>query len=372
MFYFAGVILTFFLAVLLLGKKQKTRADHILFFWLITIGVHLLLFYLTFSKQIFSYPHLLGVILPFPLLHGPFVYLYTSALTGYRVRRIEIAAHFLPAVFVTLSASGFYALSGPEKLMVYAGKGAGFGTLLFVNTLLFRISGVVYVLLSLWRLQKFGKRIAAEFSNTDKINLYWLRYLIWGVALVWVLVFFGDHRFLFGVAVVFVTLIGYFGITQVRIFSPVNSSIPDDPATNVPLPDTIPDNSTGTTAPRYDKSGLTPEKALELHRQLQEIMRSQRLYEDPELTLTDLAGHLVVNTNHLSQVINSFEKKNFYEYINEQRIHRFTERMRLPENKNKTILALAFECGFNSKSSFNKHFKRIHGQTPSAYLRAND
>jgi AraC-like DNA-binding protein len=368
MFYFAGVILTFFLAFVLLGKKQKSESDFVLFFWLTAIGIHLLLFYLTFSKQIFSSPHLLGIILPFPLLHGPFVYLYTSALTGNRLRWKETIAHFIPALGITLAASGFYTLSGDEKLMVYAGKGEGFGVLLFINTLLFRISGIVYVLLSLWQLRKFGKRISDEFSNTGKINLYWLRYLILGVAAVWVLVFWGDHRFLFGAAVVFVALIGYFGITQVRIFTPLHAAQPQAAANE----ETPKDEPQSNTPARYDKSGLTSEKAAALHIALRQIMQEKRVYENSELTLTDLAALLTVNANHLSQVINSFEKKTFYEYINELRIHRFTQVMALPENKNKTILAIAFECGFNSKSSFNKHFKRIHGTTPSGYLQAND
>ena len=81
-----------------------------------------------------------------------------------------------------------------------------------------------------------------------------------------------------------------------------------------------------------------------------------------------LAGDLDISPNHLSQVINQYEKKNFYDFINMYRVEEFKRRALKPENSNYSILAIAYDSGFNSKSSFNQVFKKIEGKTPSRYL----
>lgn len=86
------------------------------------------------------------------------------------------------------------------------------------------------------------------------------------------------------------------------------------------------------------------------------------------MTLGDLAKLLGVHPNHLSQVINSQTKKSFYDLINERRIQEFILRAKLSGNKQYKLVGLAFDCGFNSKASFNRNFKKNTGKTPSDYL----
>jgi AraC-like DNA-binding protein len=368
MFYFSGVIITLFLAFILLGKKNKSNADKILFAWLLVIGVHLSLFYLTYSETIFSFPHLLGIIAPFPLLHGPFIYLYTAAITGKQINRLEYVLHFLPALFVVLGFSGFYLLSGNEKIAVYANKGSDYKTLLLINSVLIKISGIAYVFFAYRLLIGYKKRIVNLFSTTDKINLYWLRYLILGVAFVWIFVLAGHTQLLFFAAVIFVLFIGYFGIRHVSVFSENSTSLSQIQNAETKTEIEAINQSDKSETPKYDKSGLTEEAAFAIHQRLRLLMEQEQLFVNPELTLTDLAQQLHVNPNNLSQVINTHEQKNFYEYINELRINKFISLVQLPDNRKLTIFALACDCGFNSKSSFNKHFKRVTNQTPSAFI----
>ena len=83
MFYLAGIIITFFLAVLLAGKNGKSQADQILTAWLILTGVHLAMFYLYLSGNYLKFPWLLGLHLPLPLVHGPFfIFIYDRINTG--------------------------------------------------------------------------------------------------------------------------------------------------------------------------------------------------------------------------------------------------------------------------------------------------
>jgi len=81
-----------------------------------------------------------------------------------------------------------------------------------------------------------------------------------------------------------------------------------------------------------------------------------------------VATALQISTNHLSQVINENLDKNFFDFVNGYRVEMVKQKMKDPSNKNYTLLSLAYDCGFNSKSSFNAIFKKYTGSTPSQYL----
>jgi len=106
-----------------------------------------------------------------------------------------------------------------------------------------------------------------------------------------------------------------------------------------------------------------------IHRDLKLLIKTEKAFKKEELSLAQLAQQLGVHPNNLSQVINTYENKSFYDYINTLRIEEFKALVLLPQNNRYTLLSLAFECGFNSKTSFNRNFKKITGQSPSAYLK---
>ena len=76
MFFIAGIAIAVFIEFLLIGKKNKTESDKILTAWIFLMALHLFLFYLLYSEEIYNYSYLLGVEVPIPLLHGVFLYLY--------------------------------------------------------------------------------------------------------------------------------------------------------------------------------------------------------------------------------------------------------------------------------------------------------
>ena len=96
-------------------------------------------------------------------------------------------------------------------------------------------------------------------------------------------------------------------------------------------------------------------------------MAEQQPYLDPNLTLRQLAQMIDLHPNYLSQLLNERIGKNFSEYVNLFRLESFKVKAEDPANKNMTILALAFDSGFNSKTVFNTFFKKIMGKTPKAY-----
>ncbi len=395
MLYLSGIIIAFFLAIILFSKKGQTLSDKILAFWLVFIGLHLFLYYLNFSEKIFDLPFLLGLELPLPLVHPPFLYLYTASLCAPRqLSSKRWILHFAPALICYLYLIGFYGLPSDQKILVYQNKGAGYELFTAVRMLAISISGIGYVGWSSVLLHRHSQNIHNLFSYEEKINLKWLQYLVAGIAVIWLVVFTGIDEAVFAAAVLFVLFIGYFGIRQVGIFTNIAPIMPappggDDPtlqtekpgAKSAAKPDSPDaDNTTDNEPPpesqpdkkKYQKSGLTEESADHLHRQLKHLMETQKVFEESELSLTDLADRLKTHPNYLSQVINEKEGKNFFDYVNTLRIGEFLKLAADPKNKQYTILALAYDCGFNSKSSFIRYFKKVTGHAPSAYLQMQE
>lgn len=104
--------------------------------------------------------------------------------------------------------------------------------------------------------------------------------------------------------------------------------------------------------------------------QLNQLMGEDEIYLNPSLSLRELAQSLQIHPNKLSWLINENLGKNFNEYINDWRLTAFQQKALNPENSNITLLGLAYESGFNSKSVFNEFFKRATGLTPRAWLKS--
>ena len=143
MFYIIGISIAFFLALLLLSKKNKTLPDIILFIWLMVQGIHLTLFLLRFAWDNLNYTFLLGIEAPLPLLHGPFLFLYTAAMTGQLpANKKWMLVHFIVPLLSWLMFARFFTLSPEEKIAVYRNQGAGFETQLTSNVIAIYLSGI--------------------------------------------------------------------------------------------------------------------------------------------------------------------------------------------------------------------------------------
>ncbi len=98
------------------------------------------------------------------------------------------------------------------------------------------------------------------------------------------------------------------------------------------------------------------------------LMQDEKIYLQPELNLSDIANRLKTNISVLSGVVNNAFGKNFNDFVNEYRVREFQERIQLPENRNITLLGIALDCGFNSKATFNRSFKKFTGKAPKEFL----
>lgn len=351
-FFVLGIGIALFIELLLISKKNKADSDKILTLWMFLILLHLFLFYIHYTGDIYNFPFLLGLGFPFPLLQGVFLFYYVSFVTNQLPKKKGLLfLHLIPAFLMYLYMIPFFLLSNEEKIGVYMNRGAGWELFNTISIWAISISGLVYVIWSEVLLRMHRNNIEDRFSNLEKVNLRWLQILTYGMGGIWFLIIFiGGDALIFSGVVVFVFLIGFFGVRQADIFSH-GPSAPEEKE-------------------KYQKSGLTEEAAAGLHRELKRLMAEEGLYKRTDLSITDISSRLGVHQNHLSQVINQIEKVNFYDFVNTYRIEEFKRLISIPKNQQLTLLSLAFDCGFNSKTSFNRCFKKATGQTPSQYFTA--
>ncbi len=268
--------------------------------------------------------------------------------------------HLLPFIFLIVSAIPFYTLSASQKIEIFQRQGQGYEWYTITRLTIISISGLVYSVATLLKIKRYRERLLNYFSNTERKNLKWVAYSAIGLAVIWIVAVFFDDPIIFTAVTIFVLFIGVFGINQATVFY---SGITIEP-------DVIREKTTKylPEQEKYARTGLENEEAEKLMTRLETLMQTENPFTNSELTLKDLAGMLNCSPNHLSQVINSKYGKTFYHYINSYRIKEFLEKTSLPESKKFTFLALAYDCGFNSKTTFNKYFKLETGKTPSEYF----
>ncbi len=369
MWILTGLTLSLFLFLLLILKRGKSKADKVLAIWMGTIALHQGVFYLTFSDFSVKYPHFLGVLFPFPLLHGVLLFFYVSTLTQTRSITWPVSLiHFAPAIIITALAIPFYRLSGEEKLRVFAQEGLGYEWYSGFKLIMIVGVGLGYGIWSWMLIRKSRSALPVTDSLVEKKKLRWLELLTLWLASIWGMAFFVSDEIIFAGVVGLVLFIGLFGINQLPVFFTEN--IPFSPEIQT-QPAISGSNEPVAPAIRYAKSGLTEDASNRVYAALTSLMETKSLYLQDDLTLNQLAEQLQIHPNYLSQVINEKEEKNFYQYLNSWRISAFMELAAEPRNKQYTLMALASDSGFKSKSTFIKYFKQATGKTPSEYFSHN-
>lgn len=352
MIFVAGISIAVFFELLLIFKKHKTPSDKILIVWMFIISVHMFMFFMIYSEENLNYPFLLGVELPLPLIHGVMLYLYVASSTRQAPKkRMLLALHFVPFTAAYAYLIPYFLLPAEQKIHIYQNNGVGYEAFMKIIFAAYVITGISYQVWSILLLERHRKNILNQFSDIEKRDLTWLRILVWGMAVIWFVVILDLQDFyVFLTVTFFVFVIGFFGIKQVAVY-------PQKPL-----------EAEKKEKGKYLKSGLKKDLSEELYTKLKQLMEIKKPFTKNDLLINDLASEFNVHPNYLSQVINEKEGRNFYEFVNHYRLEEFKRLIAIPKNQQLTLLSLAFECGFNSKSSFNRYFKKSTGQTPSQYF----
>ncbi len=384
---FLGAAQGIFLALILFSKKTNVVPNRLL-------GTMMGLFALAMGTKVYEalalynlYPHFVGITFPVTFLFGPTVYLYARMIVrGERHLRPVDAVHGLPFLATYLYMIPFFMLSGNQKALFMETllTGSNVGVDVTIIMILKIASGILYAVWTLRLLQLHSKHIKDSFSAIEQINLRWLKVMILGSAGIWGLVVFlqiisfsgfinmEDTELFIGLAIAgFVYTAGYMGLRQPEIFHPELTPTPETFTQESYAPaqqsQEMQQEEPIESESRYRKSGLTEQKAEELMQTLLELMERERPYLNNKLTLQELAEMIPTTPHNLSEVINSQLKQNFFEFVNSYRVKEAQQRLIDEANSNLTILAIALDSGFNSKSTFNSIFKKHTAMTPSRF-----
>ncbi len=366
--FYIAVFNAFFFALLLFQKKSRVIHDNILIIWLVYLALFIGVYSL-YSHDLFTHFNLLSAnLISLFLLQGIFLYLYASRLVSKRdsINKKKLL-HLLPfaAFNLYLIVASFFPDIAHEIRIESVHTNVHPPLLFLIFLIVTLLSGPFYFVLTLNLFNRHNINIFNNFSSTENINLEWLRKLVIVFGVIWTvliiitvihhvfnlftMVFCTDSLFL--ALSVFVILIGYFGLKQKVIFGDEFKQQKEFTEEKM----------------KYSGSTLKEDEAAKYTKQLGEYMSLEKPYLNPELTLTQLASQIDISTHHLSQIINEHFNLNFFEYINQFRVEEVKARINNPKFESYSLLGIALDAGFNSKSAFNRIFKKLTDQTPSQF-----
>lgn len=121
---------------------------------------------------------------------------------------------------------------------------------------------------------------------------------------------------------------------------------------------------------KYKTSNLSVDECKRLTERLKKVMREEKTYTNPDLKIADLASIIGISSYSMSYLFNQYLKRNYYDYINDYRIAEFKCLVNKGEHTKYTLNALMELCGFSSRTSFFRCFKKVNGITPSEYIKS--
>ncbi|OHX67347.1 helix-turn-helix domain-containing protein [Flammeovirga pacifica] len=123
---------------------------------------------------------------------------------------------------------------------------------------------------------------------------------------------------------------------------------------------------------RKDEMSSTNKEIEEFIENMTQLFDRDKLYTKHELTLNDVANVLGIPSHKLTKLIHQAYKRNFSELVNDYRVHAFTKRVLIGDAEKTTLLSIAYDVGFQSKSTFNRAFKKSTGLTPKEYMKKSE
>ncbi|EAY30386.1 helix-turn-helix domain-containing protein [Microscilla marina] len=312
--------------------------------------------YVTFWLGLFSkYPHLIGLSATLPWLFGPTLYLYVKQ-TGHqaRVKRSSVL-HFAVFFLHFLYLTPFYTSSAVNKLTKAQDTTLYSTYQLIINwgqtiSLLFYAALILYTVLykssksrSKSLLYMSGLFIAFSVSHAS----YYV--MVYGFHYVQIY----DYYISASMAL-FIYWVGYIGFIKPEAL---------DGETTTHQAVTLPANKPA----KYAHSALSDLHAKQLLDQLKQLMQTEKPYLNPALKMKEIADQMGISGHHLSQILNEYAEQNYADFVNSYRVNEVRQKLRNPQYAQEKIIAIAYDAGFNTKASFNAHFKKQTGLSPSAY-----
>jgi AraC-like DNA-binding protein len=350
------------------GYREERLSDKLLGWVLVGLCLDIWMYMLGFGgieifwKQLEFFPRTLGFLLP------PLVYFYLKSQFDTTFRfRLRDAWHTMPFVIDT----GYH-------LIVFA-QGSAFvhqwemqvhnpylGMPLFVLNV---AQQFLYLYWALQLYQAYRVWIKTQFSETDTISFRWFRNFLIAVTItlvfslimtlidLWLDLDYWQDWWGNLVGVVLIYYVSIAGYAQIQPGHRLTFRVAESVVPLVEKP-------VGESVMPVPLSA----ELLVIRDRLLTYMTTERPYLDPDLTLADLARRLKTSPALLSQAINMGVGRNFNDFVNEYRVEGFKQQARDPANAHLSLLGIALDCGFNSKATFNRAFRKFTNQSPGEFL----
>ena len=347
-----------FVGIFLITHKKGNRRNNILLSTIfILIAWNMGDLTLQMNGVVFKWEFLQHIDDGFFLLYGPIFYLYAQ---GVIFRDFKLSSgnllHLIPYLLLTISLLSLrnFTPSTSEEIIKNELPWQFYLISALMYAHIFVYLGLTYK--SLW---KYRKIIRNKYSQIDQINLDWLSFalntfgLITFISLIQSFIALAENRSAFIATVVLLLIFIFYFVNKVILKA-------------LRQPEIFAGITQNETT-KYMGSNLMPSQIEEYKKQLLALLRTEKLFLNPQVSLTDLSEKLSVSSKHLSQVINQSFNKSFFDFINTFRIQEVKQILKESKDDKLTVLEAMYQAGFNSKSSFNTAFKKETGQTPTEF-----
>jgi AraC-like DNA-binding protein len=356
----SGAAFLFGFLLLIHLRKVNVIANSYLGLFIITLGFAMIEVPLFHTNFHLKHPNWFEAIGLSRFLTAPFLYISIQCFTSLSNKiHPKDVLHFLPFILFFIFRTPFFVtgknieFDEEERKIVF-----------FILRTALPLQILIYWILSFATLQKHLKNIKQFSSSIEKNDLLWLKYfflILLVIVFAWFnLLFFGLKNlidltpFLYLSSVFF---LAYFSLQQREIFDFSQNELNELSSIKIYKKE---------NSKRVSKSRLT-----ELDEKLKILLHSEKLYLDNDLSLPKLAKKIEATSNETSFLINELYQENFYNFINKHRIEEAKMLLLSEKYSQLNILGIAYESGFNSKTTFNTTFKKYVGMSPTEFVKSN-
>jgi len=366
---YIGFAQALFIALIIFLKSPLKIADVILGIWMLMISA---MFSLNIGREI---NHVTEATWFFSLIisitYPSFLFLYTRYVTvDYKNFQKKDYLHGLPFIITILL---IFLFRNPERRDFYYDL-VHYEQLPWLRNALgtlYILALWIYGILAIKIIVGFKKRIKDLYSfKSDRISLTWLLIVVISFIIVNNIIIVAstleetglverDMKDMSNIALLtYVYIVGIWGYRQNQLtFDPKYLK-----------PTNRKDNKSETA--KYQKSGLKEDQAKSIVKKLINFMDQSNAWKDNELSVEKISIQTNIQKHHITQALNENHGKNFYVFVNEYRAEYAKKLITSSEHANWSFIAIAGECGFNSKTAFNNFFKKHTGMTPSEYRKS--
>jgi AraC-like DNA-binding protein len=355
-----SVIQCFFLGAVLLHTRKNRLSNRILASIIVLFSVCMVFWFFYHLKNYAAARIMAYVDMALFPSFGPLIYFYILSMTGTMTRfSWNKLIHFLPVIPFCIFTLRFDVIIMPNGI-----SGIDIRQLIIFTSIVLCILVIqlLYFARSFLQLYRHDKRIRDVYSDISGIKSKFLYLFLEGSMVLGLLTIFlfmmlinNMIETITGHIIQFVFYIIYLSLTLLATFISIRH------------PKALKVIEVEKVKKTYGTSKIEKSQLEEYRNKIINCMEKERPYLDDSLTLKDFSERVGVPHYYVSMTLNTCLKQNFYTFINMYRIEEVKRLFSDPEYSHHTVLRIAFESGFNSKTAFNTMFKKFNGIPPSQY-----